>query len=756
MKLSSLAFIIPSYNESQNLFSLVSRIRGIYTKSQIIIVDDSNAEEKIKIKKLLTRFSRDKNLTYVPRKKKLGRGNAVFAGFKLALKNKKITHVFEMDADLSHNPVEAEKFISKIKKSNHDLIIGSRYLTESKIIKWAKWRVIMSKVINKFLNILLNLHLTDYTNGYRLYNRKAVEFLCSINLQSNGFILLSETAYKLNRNGFKISEVPTTFAERKFGNSSMGNRELLSSLVHILLIRFLDIKILKKLSAHKIQILCLCFLILFTLILRLWNLNKMGRTWDEPAYVEGGYTMTELMRMGDFNNPYYLSTFDHPPMARYLYGIASHLDLEGFEKNGEPIFRYDYTNARLVSVLFSVLSVLLVALFGWKYISPFVGITAGIILAMLPTFLGYSQIATLESLVIFFFTLSVFLFINLLHKHSLKNIFLTGIFTGLALGVKQTNIFIFPLFVFIYFIWYLSKNKKDKPNIIRSIFIPLFLILIISAITFTLFWPTALFDLNSAVEIEKTMWFSSNVKLPPPEVFYGRLMLVPIVYYPVYFAITTPFLVIILFLVGMKVIDIRKKIVLYAVLIWFILPFFQSFYPLKQHGLRYIIQVYAPLALIAAMGLEYIVNKIGGNLKIKSFALLFLIIYFFVILSRITPYYLDYFNILTGGVNGVYESKLFQIGSWGQGLKEAGVYLKENGPKNSRIGLAISPIHSFPKYNHYNEELYNEKKEYDYVVVNYFHVLREGFDDRGIKRKYKLIHQVFADKAPLVDIYQRK
>ncbi len=747
MKLFNLAFIIPSYNESENIILLINKIRKFYPKSKIIIVDDSTPEEKNKIKKLLSK-TKKRNVIYFPRKKKMGRGSAVIEGFKIALKDEKITHAFEMDADLSHNPEEAKKFTEKIITENSDLVVGSRYLSESKIIKWALWRIMMSKIINKFLSILLNLKLSDYTNGYRLYSRSALEFLTKTKIESNGFIVLSETAYRLKNNGFKISEVPTSFVERKFGKSSYGNRELLTSLAMILWIRFKTLR--------NVKIFFLILLTALTLSLRFWNLNEMGRTWDEGAYSENGYTMNNLIIKKDFNNPFFKYTFDHPPLGRYLYGIASSFDIQNFDKNGIPIYNYDYTYARLVSIFLSTLSVLLVALFGWKYISPFVGITAGIILAMLPTFLGYSQLATLESLVMFFFTASVFLFINLLHKFSYKNLILTGIFTGLALGVKQTNIFIYPLFAAIYFLWYFLKDKKNKPNFIREIIFPLFLIFTISVITFILLWPTALLNLNDAIAIEKAMWFSSEVKLPPPEVFFGRLMLVPIVYYPVYFLITTPFLVIILFLIGMKAIDIRKKFVLYAVLLWFTLPFFQSLYPFKQHGLRYIIQVYAPLALIAAIGFESIFGMFKNKFKIKYIAIFALIAYLLIILRNITPYYLDYFNILPGGVNGVYNSKLFQIGWWGQGNREAGIFLRDNTPRNSNIGLAISPLHSFPYYDEYNAEKYNKNKKYDYVVVNYFNVLREGFDDSEIKKNYKLIHRIFADEAVLVFIYQKE
>ena len=76
MKLINLAFIIPSYNESENILLLVKKIRKFFPKSKIIIVDDSTSKEKVKIKKLLSK-SNKKNVIYFPRNKKMGRGSAV-------------------------------------------------------------------------------------------------------------------------------------------------------------------------------------------------------------------------------------------------------------------------------------------------------------------------------------------------------------------------------------------------------------------------------------------------------------------------------------------------------------------------------------------------------------------------------------------------------------------------------------------------------------------------------------------------------
>lgn len=481
----------------------------------------------------------------------------------------------------------------------------------------------------------------------------------------------------------------------------------------------------------------------------------MGRTWDEGAYIIDGYSLVELARKGDFSNQKWYNNPDHPPLARYLYGLASHLDVEKFDKLGNPIFKYDWTFSRLVAVLFSSLSVALVTLIGFRYVSLFGGITAGLILAMLPVFLGYSQIATLESLILFFFTASFYSFIRLLEKYSIKKIIITGIFTGLALEVKQSNILLIPLFFLIYLMWYLYEHKNIHKNFLNKHLYSIGVVSLIAFATFILLWPMPWLHLKNVVEFHNKMWVQ-NVQLPPPEVFFGKLMLVPAVYYPVYFLITTPFLIIVLFLIGLKSIDIRKKWILYSIIVWFSFPFLQSFYSFRQHGIRYIIEIYAPLALISALGLDFIFGKMGRKIWIGILSIFFIFLYLSISIIKISPYYLDYFNELVGGSKNVYDKKLFQMGWWGQGIKEAGLYLERNADKESTVGIAISPIHVTYPLPDLKVVKYSDKNLYDYVIVNYFNVLREGFDDSQIKRNYVNVYSVLADGAPLVNIYKKK
>ncbi|MBI3980648.1 glycosyltransferase [Candidatus Microgenomates bacterium] len=233
------AVIIPAYNEGKNLQILVTKITNNFPGIEIVIVDDSQKEENLLLKKALANF---KKVTILSREKKQGRGSAVIFGMKEALKNKKNKYFFEMDADLAHDPLEFPQFFSASEK--YDMVVGSRYLTKSRIIKWPLYRLVQSKVINFLLKYWLGIKLSDYTNGFRLYKRSAVEFIVVQKLKEAGYISLSEIAFKLKKarlpNGqrkFKIGEVPTSFTDRTYGKSNADAKELLRSLVGAVRIR---------------------------------------------------------------------------------------------------------------------------------------------------------------------------------------------------------------------------------------------------------------------------------------------------------------------------------------------------------------------------------------------------------------------------------------------------------------------------------------------------------------------------------------
>ncbi len=747
----NISIVIPSYNEVTNLSILIKKINKYLPNSKIVIVDDSSLEENEKLK-LMVKGKR--NVVLISRLKKGGRGSAVLEGFREVLKDKTTEYVFEMDSDLAHDPKEMERFIKKNENGEYDLVIGSRYLPGGKIINIAPSRTIMSRAINKFLYYWLGIHLSDHTSGFRLYSRRAVEFLVKAKLKAKGFIALSESAYKLHLAGFRAGEVPITWNYRIYGKSTVNANELFKSLSFVILMK-LEYFLRKN---WKI-ILSILFIFILSFSLRITTLNQIGRTWDEFQYIEQGYKLDELIVKGDFANKYFVTTYDHPPLVKYIYGVSARLDIKEFE-NDEPIFNYDYTYSRLLSAVFGSLSAVLVLIIAWEFISPFVGRMSGIIFSTLPFFIGLSQLVTTESILMFLFTSSVYSFIKLLKKFSIKKIIVTGILTGLALQTKQSNALLYPLFGLFYLIWFFKIGKEENVKFFNKRFWSLFTIGIISLFVFVILWPMPYFHLDVINEINQKIWL---VKTSPPTVFWGKLILSPVIYFITLFIITTPLLIIILTLIGLKAIDLKKNWIMYLFIAWLLFPFVQSFYVWRVHGLRYIIQIYAPLSIIAAMGVAYVIEKLKLDTKAKITSIVLIILYMFSITYQIKPYYLDYFNELVGGTRGVYEKRYFELGWWGQGLREAGYYLQDNAKKNSSIALFISPPHVFPLIKNQrlifidpNKGIYNPKIKYDYVVVNYFHVLREGFDDSKIKQDYKLMHQVMAGGAPLVDIYEQR
>lgn len=549
----------------------------------------------------------------------------------------------------------------------------------------------------------------------------------------------------------------------------------------------------------KTKIIALLIIFFFTLLLRLWNLNVVGRTWDEGNYVEMGTIYIDLIKKGDFTNEFWYKFNVSVPLAYYTYGFAGTFDIIHITEDGKKIFDYNFSHARLVSVLLSSVTVVLITLIGWVFLSPFIGITAGVVLAMLPFYLGFSQLATLESFIMFFFTATIGSFMYYLHKQNRVWMIITGILLGLALLSKYTNILLIPLVLWIYLI-YSAQTKKIFS--LRNYFV----IVCIGFFVVLLLWPIPWFHLGDVWRDIYDIRFE-RTKYSIPEVFFGRLMYVPKAYYFVMFLITTPVLILAFFFVGMiKVIGIKqfkkslsllrisffkknvkkflsknnlfhevKKFffleklvalknnknqwIYYAIIAWFCFPFIQSLHNFRQHGIRYIIEIYAPLVLISAIGFDAILERFTKSDKKKLFLLIPVIVYLFITILKISPYYIDYFNGIVGGTRGVAEKQLFQLGWWGEGLRETSSHLSQTAPKGSSIGFAIIPYEIRKPYlENYKLSEYSPSESYDYVVVSYFKVVRDQwrFQDATIRSKYQLVHTVYADGAPLVHIYKAK
>lgn len=228
----SINIIIPTFNEDENIISLLKDIKKNIPTASISIVDDSKNNN---MKKILKKNNFDKKIKYFHRINSRGRGSAVLYGFKQLLKKKSNQIFIEMDADFSHKPSELKQNIRLFKKKKFDLLIASRYLPKSRIVNWPLSRKIFSKLSNILAKAILNIDVKDYTNGFRIYSKKATYLITKkCGKIGDGFIVLSEILLILNINKFKIHEVSTVFVNRKRGESSVNLRLVLQSFIGLI------------------------------------------------------------------------------------------------------------------------------------------------------------------------------------------------------------------------------------------------------------------------------------------------------------------------------------------------------------------------------------------------------------------------------------------------------------------------------------------------------------------------------------------
>lgn len=230
--MDSTLVIIPTFNEAENIAELLAVLTRLYPPIHVLVVDDGSPDgtaEKVK-----DAMKADPRIFLMERSGKGGRGSAVLAGFRYGLE-RSYQFFIEMDADFSHRPEEIASMFAQIGKV--DMVVGSRYLPESEIHQWGIKRTVFSYFANKFARLMLGIPISDYTNGFRCYTRRAIESLSMDHIDAKGYVVLSEVAMQLSRRGLRIGEVPTVFVNRRRGISNLTFHEIREAFKSIVRIR---------------------------------------------------------------------------------------------------------------------------------------------------------------------------------------------------------------------------------------------------------------------------------------------------------------------------------------------------------------------------------------------------------------------------------------------------------------------------------------------------------------------------------------
>jgi len=215
------AVIIPTYNESANIVTLVEEIVALQVVAHIIIVDDNSSDGTGQIAEELAK--QHQGVCVIHRPGKLGLGTAYVAGFKLAL-TLPTDCIVTMDADFSHHPRYIPSLIAQTRV--YDLSIGSRYVDGGGAVNCNLWRRFLSRVGNTVARLTLGLKASDCTAGFRCYRRQVLEAVDLDTIFSNGYSFLVEMLYKCQQLGYRAGEVPIVFENRRQGSSKISRSEI--------------------------------------------------------------------------------------------------------------------------------------------------------------------------------------------------------------------------------------------------------------------------------------------------------------------------------------------------------------------------------------------------------------------------------------------------------------------------------------------------------------------------------------------------
>ncbi|MEQ9310064.1 MAG: polyprenol monophosphomannose synthase [Balneolaceae bacterium] len=215
--------IIPTYNESGNILRMINRLLELEEEEvDVLIVDDGSPDGTADVVKKAQKEKPDR-IHLLERSGKLGLGTAYVAGFKYAIEHN-YEFVCEMDADFSHSPEDVPKLVSKVRKGEADIAIGSRYSNGISIINWPLSRLILSYGANIYARTITGLPVFDTTAGFKCIHRRVIENIALDRIRSNGYAFQIELHFRAWKAGFKLKEVSIIFREREEGVSKMSKK----------------------------------------------------------------------------------------------------------------------------------------------------------------------------------------------------------------------------------------------------------------------------------------------------------------------------------------------------------------------------------------------------------------------------------------------------------------------------------------------------------------------------------------------------
>jgi dolichol-phosphate mannosyltransferase len=208
---------LPTYDERENLEPMLHALAGVLgPDDRVLVIDDNSPDGTGELADRLAAVLPFVDVLH--RESKDGLGRAYVAGFRVALE-RGAELVLEMDCDFSHDPQDVPRLIAAA--TDADLVLGSRYVPGGGVRDWGLVRRLISRAASLYTRLLL-MPVHDATGGFKCFRREVLERLDLDAITSRGYMFQIETTFRARRAGFRVVEIPITFADREVGGSKMS------------------------------------------------------------------------------------------------------------------------------------------------------------------------------------------------------------------------------------------------------------------------------------------------------------------------------------------------------------------------------------------------------------------------------------------------------------------------------------------------------------------------------------------------------
>ena len=212
--------LIPTYNERENVALIIRKVMALPRAFDVLIIDDGSPDGTGAIVRgLQAEFPG--RVFLEERGGKQGLGTAYIHGFRWALAHG-YEYVFEMDADLSHNPDDLLRLHDACAREGYDLAIGSRYIQGVNVVNWPMSRVLMSYFASWYVRLITGMPISDATAGFKCYSARVLRAIDLAKIHFVGYAFQIEMKWLAYQLGFRITEVPIIFTDRTRGTSKMS------------------------------------------------------------------------------------------------------------------------------------------------------------------------------------------------------------------------------------------------------------------------------------------------------------------------------------------------------------------------------------------------------------------------------------------------------------------------------------------------------------------------------------------------------